>query len=211
MVKERRVLDGACGTGYGTSLLRRAGAECVEGVDLSEESVEEAEARYGGPGIRFSAADLVNLGHPDEAFDVVVSFESIEHVKDDGRYVAEMRRVLRRGGIFLCSTPNRTVTNPGTAISTKPYNPFHVREYTINELRAKLRTEFDNVSIMGQMPWPASYCARLAALARWSPMAAVRVHQARKVLGSPLDRKGSFAPAPLSGGSEPEGLVAVCS
>lgn len=205
------MLDGACGTGYGSSVLRRAGAEYVEGVDLSVESVEEARGRYGGPGIYFRPANLLSLGVPNGSFDVVVSFESIEHVDDDARYVAEMRRVLRPGGVFLCSTPNRTITNPGTAITTRPYNPFHVREYTSEELRAKLSVEFDEVSMLGQMSWSSAYSRRLAAVARLSQMGAVRLHQTRKMLQSPFDRKEKFIPSPVSADCEPEGFVAVCS
>jgi O-antigen biosynthesis protein len=211
MVAGARVLDGACGTGYGTSLLRRAGAGSVEGVDLSEESIEEARILFGAAGVVFRHADLLDLQFPDESFDAVVSFESIEHVDDDARYVAEMRRVLKRGGVFLCSTPNRTVTNPGTTIDERPYNPYHVREYTAEELRTKLAVEFDRVELLGQMHWPSKYCARLASLARWSKIAAVRVHQTRKLLHSPLDQKSAFMPAAISQGCEPEGLVAICS
>jgi len=211
MVAGGRVLDGACGTGYGTSLLRRAGADHVDGVDLSRESIEEARLLFGGPGIAFRLADLLDLRVAGQSFDVVVSFESIEHVVDDSRYVAEMRRVLKPGGVFLCSTPNRTVTNPGTTIDVRPYNPYHVREYTAQELRMRLKADFDNVSLLGQMQWSSNYCKRLAALAQWSRMAPVRLHQTRKMLRSPFDRKEAFVPAAISQGCEPEGLVAVCS
>ncbi|HVR46039.1 MAG TPA: class I SAM-dependent methyltransferase [Candidatus Binatia bacterium] len=211
MVRGCRVLDGACGTGYGTSLLRRAGADYVEGVDLSEESINEAESLYRDPGIRFRRGDLLSLEVPDASFDVIVSFESIEHVNDDAQYAREMRRALKPGGVFLCSTPNRTVTNPGTEISARPYNPYHVREYTGAELRQKLALSFGNVTMLGQMPWSQQYCAFLAAVARASPMLAVRMHQTRKALRSPFDRKAGFFPATPPARSEPEGLVAICS
>lgn len=212
MVAGQRILDGACGTGYGTSLLHRAGAASAEGVDLSKESVAEAASLYYAPGLSFREADLTSLDVPNESFDVIVSFESIEHVDDDARYVAEMRRALRRGGTFLCSTPNRTVTNPATTIGQKPYNPFHLREYTAGELRSRLAAEFDSVSLLGQMPWPNSYCLFLARLATLtSPITAVRAHQAHKLLRSPFDRKDHFAPIAISHDTEPETLIAVCS
>jgi ubiquinone/menaquinone biosynthesis C-methylase UbiE len=211
MVKGMRVLDGACGTGYGSSQLLAAGAARVDGVDLSAESVAEATQSYAAPHLAFQEADLCRLEAPDESYDVVVSFESIEHVDDDAQYVSEMRRVLRRGGTFLCSTPNRTVTNPGATIQSKPYNPFHVREYTLAELRDKLSTQFKSVQMLGQAPWTSGYCESLERLSARSPMSAVRLHQINKMLHLPFDRKPRFMPAAVEAGTEPEGLVAICS
>lgn len=212
MVVGQRVLDGACGTGYGTSVLRRAGAISVHGVDLSKDDIDEATRLYSGPGLSFDEGNLLDLDVPAESYDLVVSFESIEHVNDDARYVAEMRRVLRRGGTFLCSTPNRTVTNPGTMLDQKPYNPFHAREYSINDLATRLKAEFDAVAILGQQTWSLRYCRALSQVARVaSPMTAVRIHQLNKLLHSASDKMEHFAPRAIGEETQPETIIAVCS
>lgn len=211
MVEGLRVLDGACGTGYGSSRLLAAGAASVDGVDLSAESVAEATQLYAAPKLTFRESDLCQLDAENESYDLIVSFESIEHVEDDARYVSEMRRVLRLGGTFLCSTPNRTVTNPRTTIGRKPYNPFHIREYTVGELRERLSSRFENVTVLGQMSWSEAHCARLDLAAQRSTMLAVRLHQITKALRVPFDRRAHFMPAEIQPGTQPEGLVAICS
>jgi len=212
MAQGLRVLDAACGSGYGTAqLVGAGGAASGIGVDLSQESIDAARARYGGTGAEFRQADILNLDFPDGAFDFIASFETIEHISDDSAYVSEMRRVLRPGGLLLCSTPNRLVTNPGTTISEPPYNPYHVREYTKEELHAKLSARFHSISMLGQMTWSESYCLMLARAASFSRMLAVRVHQVRKVLRSPFDRIDDFRPQQLTAGREPETLIAMCS
>ena len=91
-----RILDVACGTGYGTAMLGAVG------LDLSLEALRYAR-RHPAP---YVAADAAVLPF-GRVFDAVVSFETIEHVADAGRFVSECARVLKPGGVFLVSTPNR--------------------------------------------------------------------------------------------------------
>lgn len=117
------ILDAACGTGYGSSLLASVGTVC--GVDYSEEALALAQARL--PNGRFVVARLPDVPFPDGSFDTVVSFETIEHIKDDRALLREFARVLRPGGLLLLSTPNREREGARD-------NPFHEHEYVLEEL-----------------------------------------------------------------------------
>lgn len=119
-----RVLDVACGTGYGTAMLG------ATGVDLSLEALRYARRSTG----RLVAADALRLPF-GRAFDTVVSFETIEHVPDAARFVAECARVLRPGGTFIVSTPNRELWSPR---SPRPLQRYHVREFNLREFLAVL-------------------------------------------------------------------------
>jgi SAM-dependent methyltransferase len=137
-----RVLDAACGEGYGTEMIARAGAKSVVGVDLDEKAVEHARARYG---LDFRQGDVGALPFEDASFDLVVSFETIEHVKEGGRVLSEFRRVLTEEGLLVISTPNKSEYLMST--------DFHEREYTSDEFRALLEAEFGDVRFCFQQNW----------------------------------------------------------
>jgi SAM-dependent methyltransferase len=141
----RRVLDVASGAGFGLQMLRQAGATPV-GLDYDRVSL--VEARRLDPSSRLVHADGTRMPLDDASFDLVVSFETIEHVPDAAALVAEMRRVLKPGGRLVLSTPNRAFGPP--ALHTG--NPFHVREFTAAELRELLRIAFAEVRLYGQRP-----------------------------------------------------------
>jgi SAM-dependent methyltransferase len=204
------VLDAACGSGYGTRALAAAGASSVVGLDLSDATIRACRAEGTDAQLRFEAGDVTRLPLPDASVDLYVSFETVEHVEDDDRFVAEARRVLRPSGRLVCSTPNRAVTNPGTAITDPPFNPYHLREYTPDELRTLLGRHFGTVELLGQSAFRGGYLGGLRALSRVSPRAAVRAHQMAKLLGVPFDSPDRHAPRPVRPGREPEILVAVC-
>jgi SAM-dependent methyltransferase len=142
-----RVLDGACGMGYGSAILAAAGASEVVGVDLDEKVIAQVGAAAGA-GTRFEVADLRDLPFGDDEFDLVVSFETIEHVPDPKTVLDELARVLKPGGLLLISTPNRDVYTPG--------NPFHQRELAPNELEDELAKHFRSVALRRQHTWIAS-------------------------------------------------------
>lgn len=98
----KRVLDASCGAGYGSDLLS-AVAEIVVGVDVSDEALRYARARYARPA--FVRMDLESPALADDAFDTVVSFETIEHLEDPDRFLGAVRRSLTHGGIFIWSIP----------------------------------------------------------------------------------------------------------
>lgn len=132
-----RVLDAGCGEGYGLALLRQGGAEEAVGVDLDAAVVEHVTETYTEADAAAWAveAELGDLPFPADLFDRAVSFQVIEHLWDVPSYLAELRRVVRPGGQVWIATPNRLTFTPG---SDTPVNPFHVREFTAEELRAEL-------------------------------------------------------------------------
>ncbi|HEX5424420.1 MAG TPA: class I SAM-dependent methyltransferase, partial [Candidatus Acidoferrales bacterium] len=148
-VPGKRVLDIACGEGYGTAALGRAGAQSVVGVDVSSEACIHAKARYA---VDARLGDAESIPLPDASVDVVVSFETIEHVSSPPRFLAECARVLVRGGTLIVSTPNKDVYSaPGTAP-----NPFHCSEMTKREFLSALRERFVRIRLHTQHPRSAS-------------------------------------------------------
>ncbi len=141
-VKDKRVLDVACGAGIGTHYLLEAGAQSCLGLDIDAAAVDYARAAYKG--CCFTQGDATNLCLPDESVDVVVSFETIEHLGNQLRFLEECNRVLRPGGILICSTPNHTLHRWARR------NPFHVRELTINEFADLFKVVFANVQLYAQ-------------------------------------------------------------
>ena len=144
-VENKSVLDIACGSGYGVGLMSEK-AKLVTGVDVDAAAVREARGECGD-----NAAVLLGngLGLPfaDETFDVVTSFETLEHLHERPAFVLELHRVLRTGGTLLLSTPNANYTQP---VDGRPSNPFHVYEYVPTELRTELDAHFSVDQFLGQ-------------------------------------------------------------
>jgi SAM-dependent methyltransferase len=132
-----RVLDAACGEGYGSALLAQRAAHVV-GVDLGAEAIAHAQARYRAPNLAYLHASVTALPLADAAVDLVVSFETIEHLAAQREMLAEFRRVLTPSGILVISSPNRPVYNEAAAVA----NEFHVRELDRAELKALLDIHF---------------------------------------------------------------------
>ena len=128
----RDVLEAGCGEGYGADLIAVV-ARRVIALDYDESTVAHVRARY--PRVQVRHGNLAALPLPDAAVDVVVNFQVIEHLWDQGRFVAECHRVLRPGGVLLMSTPNRITFSPGR---DTPINPFHTRELNAAELTSLL-------------------------------------------------------------------------
>ena len=141
-VAGKRVLDVACGAGFGLEMLRAAGA-CAIGVDLDFAPLRGSRRQV--------QADAARLPLADASMDVIVSFETIEHVPDARALVHELRRVLRPGGVLVLSTPNREFGPPERHTG----NPFHVQEFTAPQLEALLGESFDDVQLYGQRPDPS--------------------------------------------------------
>jgi SAM-dependent methyltransferase len=139
----RDVLDAGCGVGYGSAFLAEA-ARRVVGVDRDQAAIAYARERYGGANVEFRVGDLLDLDLPDQSFDVVCSFETIEHVHDVDAFLRQMVRVLRRGGVFLVSTPQAGRTTEA------PDNPFHHLELSRGDFETLLRRHFDEVELYGQ-------------------------------------------------------------
>lgn len=143
----KKVLDAGCGAGYGAALLAEGTASEVVGIDLSEEAIKYAKANYSRPNLIFEVMDCYATTFPDESFDVICSFEVIEHIDSPDGFLRGMKRLVVKGGSFIVSTPNKNFVSRGLS---QPYNPFHIREYYLEEFRELLETYFNTVEIWGQ-------------------------------------------------------------
>lgn len=142
----RKVLDAACGEGYGSFMLSRA-AESVIGLDLSTEAIDHARVRYAGQGnLEFQYGDCTRLPFHDDQFDCVVSFETLEHLEDQQGMLREFSRVLNPGGFLLLSSPDKAIY----ADQADNQNEFHVRELYRDELEALLAEHFPAWRLLGQ-------------------------------------------------------------
>lgn len=142
LAKGRVVLDIASGTGIGTHDLFKAGAIACIGLDLNLPAVRYAKSHYEN--CEFAVCDAHSLCLPDRSVDLVVSFETIEHLDNPRKFLSECKRVLRPNGLALCSTPNRETSR------WSPQNPFHVTEMTTKELTLLMQEFFADCRIYGQ-------------------------------------------------------------
>ena len=169
-----RVLDAACGAGWGTAVLAQAADEAV-GVDFSPGAIEDAQRDHGGTAT-FVEGDLRRLPFGDGEFEHVVCFEAICHVAEPAPVLDELRRVLRPTGMLAVSAPNRRAYPPG--------NPLHLSELSPEELEELLRARFANVAIHRQQSYFATLLGDTAALEEDDPTRALGV-QASKLAGGP--------------------------
>ena len=139
------VLDVASGEGYGSAILAKV-ARTVVGVDIDPGSVAHALGAYRAENLRFVQGSALDLPLDDASVDVVVSFETLEHVREHERFAAEVRRVLRAGGMFIVSTPDRAVYSA----RGERVNEFHLLELTQAEFEAFLRAHFEHVVLLHQ-------------------------------------------------------------
>lgn len=140
-VKDKIVLDIACGVGYGSELLLTKGARQVIGVDMDPATISYAKRNYQREGIEFILGDAQKISLADNSIDVVVSFETIEHLNDFEQFLSEIHRVLSSQGSCIISTPN---------IEEFPGNQFHTKEFGIEEFKNVLSKHFKDVEIYYQ-------------------------------------------------------------
>lgn len=143
----RRVLDAACGEGYGSALLARD-ALSVTAVDIADEAINHARTRYGAlQNLRFERDDVTALDAlPDASFDLIVSFETVEHVQAQESMVAGFARLLAPGGLLLISSPDKATYSDATGFR----NEHHVRELYKEQLIALLQPHFPALALYGQ-------------------------------------------------------------
>ncbi|MBS7705739.1 class I SAM-dependent methyltransferase [Chelatococcus asaccharovorans] len=128
----KRVLDIACGEGYGTSFLKSSGAASVVGIDISGEAIASAKARFGQTGVTFAVGDALSAKAVRQfgPFDLITCFETIEHVADPGRLLGNLRNLMAPDGTIIVSCPNDSLE-----ASRGIKNPYHQRTYTLKEFR----------------------------------------------------------------------------
>ncbi len=136
----KRVLDAGCGEGYNTQSLA-AVADQVTGVDYSATAIDFCRQRWTADNLRFEQVDLTQPQGFDDTFDLVTNFQVLEHIEDDQSFLQALRARLAPGGVLLLTTPNR--------LMSFSENPYHVREYTADELRSLLERVFGSVKVRG--------------------------------------------------------------
>jgi 2-polyprenyl-3-methyl-5-hydroxy-6-metoxy-1,4-benzoquinol methylase len=130
------VLEVGCGEGYGSKLLAPH-AKKYTAIDKFKAGNE-----HNLQGIEFIQMNVPYLKpFADNAFDVVISFQVIEHVQRDDIFVQEIWRVLKPGGVLVCTTPNIKMS--------LSRNPYHVREYTVGQLAGLMGKSFGSVETLG--------------------------------------------------------------
>jgi 2-polyprenyl-3-methyl-5-hydroxy-6-metoxy-1,4-benzoquinol methylase len=147
-VEKKEVLDIACGEGYGSYLLAKT-AKRVVGIDISKSVVNQAASKYMLRNLDFKQGSLDAIPIEGSAnFDVVVSFETIEHVPGEQQeaFLKEVKRLLKPGGFLLMSTPSKLAYSDIPSYK----NEFHVKEFYVDEFRDFLQEHFANVMLVGQ-------------------------------------------------------------
>jgi O-antigen biosynthesis protein len=145
VVQGKDVLDVACGEGYGSSFMATV-ARSVVGVDISDKAIQHALATYTKPNLTFCQGSATALAFADASYDVVVSFETIEHLAEQAQMLSEIRRVLRPDGLLVISSPNRPIYSEESG----EHNEFHVKELDFKEFDELLKTQFSAIHYFGQ-------------------------------------------------------------
>ena len=153
--KDKIVLDIASGEGYGSALISQFSKKTF-GVDIDEKSVAHAGKKYSSyKNLEFSQGSVENIPLPDNSIEVIISFETIEHLVNHDQMLQEFKRVLKDDGVVLISSPEKTIYT-----ERDPNNPFHVKELTLNELKTLINKYF---------PFSAYYKQRFIAGSLISP------------------------------------------
>jgi 2-polyprenyl-3-methyl-5-hydroxy-6-metoxy-1,4-benzoquinol methylase len=151
-VKAKKVLDLACGEGYGTYMLARE-AEHVVGVEIDKPTVQHARSRYIKDNLEFIEGSILAVPiEGDRRFDVVVCFEGIEHIAEHDKLLSEVKRLLKDDGLFIVSTPNKAVYTDAPDY----HNPFHIKELHLDEFKNLLQQYFAYIRIFGQRVYAGS-------------------------------------------------------
>jgi ubiquinone/menaquinone biosynthesis C-methylase UbiE len=144
-LKNEVVLEVGCGDAYGLKHISDSPNK-IFASDIFFDSLHKAKAKRYSANIFFINADTINLPFRSEVFDIVLSFQVIEHLKDIDRFFLEIKRVLKNDGLLLVSTLNRSF---GKLPFQKNYNIFHHKEYTVKEFLAVLHATFEDVKVLG--------------------------------------------------------------
>jgi ubiquinone/menaquinone biosynthesis C-methylase UbiE len=151
LTKGKEVVDVASGEGYGSNLLAEH-ATSVVGIDISEEAIEHANLKYKKSNLKFMTGSAIEMGLPDSSVDVVVSFETIEHLPEHEKMLLEIKRVLKEDGILVISTPDKRVYSD----NKEHKNPFHVKELYTTEFENLIQRYFPHTLMMFQKTAVAS-------------------------------------------------------
>lgn len=139
------ILDIACGTGFGSNILAEKAAQVIGG-DIDKTTIAENNTIYDKDNLSFQELDGTKLPFDDNTFDVLVSFETIEHTIHYDEMIKEFKRVVKPTGKLFISTPNFYLNSPSGIVT----NPFHTQEFTPDDFNALISTYFQKFEIFGQ-------------------------------------------------------------
>lgn len=142
------VLDLGCGDGYGAAFLAKVAKEIIA-IDYEKEIVLKARKKYNVPHLKFVSMDVSELGFKDESFDILCSFQVVEHIPEERlpSYFSEIKRVLKNEGEFYISTLN--LANNIKSPPTYKKDPAHCKEFYFEEFKTLLEGAFADVQIYG--------------------------------------------------------------
>jgi 2-polyprenyl-3-methyl-5-hydroxy-6-metoxy-1,4-benzoquinol methylase len=140
-IKGKNVLDIACGLGYGSYEIAMWGAKKVIGMDIDMHSINSAKKNYKNNNLAFLVGNAESIPLKSNYMDVVISYETIEHLTNPKAFIKEIKRILNKDGILILSTPNKEISYGD--------NPYHLKEYSLHELTVLL-AEFSNLVCYGQ-------------------------------------------------------------
>ena len=204
------MVDCACGDGTCAQILAPTARE-VHGFDLSPDAVESAQ-RKAIPGAVFAVADAARLPLDDGIATLYVSLETIEHLDNAEAFLSEVVRVLGPDGSFICSTPDRDVYSPGASRESKPWNRFHLHEFTQAGFVELLGRYFEQIELFGQNAKSPAMTRARGVLARHTPgHLVVRLTQASKLPRLLYDRLDHHLVVPAEPRRRYELLTAVCT
>lgn len=147
-VKNKKVLDLGCGEGYGSYILKEYAKE-VTGVDISEEAIKEATKTHKAKNLKYQTINNIekeSLPFKDNSFDIVISFQVVEHIKNTDKYFKEINRVLKYGGTLILITPNKKVR---LFSFQNPWNHHHAKEYNYREIEEEVSKYYSAYNIKG--------------------------------------------------------------
>lgn len=144
--QELNILDIACGSGFGSNFLALKGHHVI-GADISEETIIDCKRKYQSKNLNFEVIDGTKIPFPDNYFDVIISFETIEHTTEFQNMLNEFKRVVKSdNGIILISTPNFLINSPDGVI----INKYHTQEWGYEDFKNLLKSTFFSVQVFGQ-------------------------------------------------------------
>jgi 2-polyprenyl-3-methyl-5-hydroxy-6-metoxy-1,4-benzoquinol methylase len=160
-VEGKKVLDLACGEGYGSAILADK-AEEVIGIDITNVVIEHACTKYVKDNLKFIKSSMTEVAiEENKLFDVIICFEAFEHIEEQDKSVAEVKRLLKDNGVFIVSMPNKYIYSDLSDYK----NPWHKKELYFKEFKNLLESNFNHVVFYGQKVLPASNIFSLSGVA----------------------------------------------
>lgn len=150
LVKGKKVLDLASGEGYGSYLLSKEARDVI-GIDIDRGALKHSHETYDADNLQFVQGTILDAPLK-EGFDIVICFEALEHIDDPEKLISEVKRLLRKDGLFIVSTPNKKTYSDEPGYK----NPFHVKELYFEDLEELLRRYFSHIIFFGQKVYSGS-------------------------------------------------------